>query len=212
MRALVALLLFVSVPCGLAQRDFLTAEEADLVRLAQEPSDRLKFYVQFAQQRLELVRQLLQQEKPGRAALVHDLLDEYTKIIDAIDVVVDDALQRKLEVALGTEAVAAGEKEMLAVLEKIVASQPKDRARYEFVLDQAVETTRDSLELAQEDLAKRSEAVAAREEREKKERESALSPKEADQKRAAEKKTEEEKEKKKPPTLLRKGETVKKTP
>jgi Fe2+ transport system protein B len=212
MRALVALLLFVSVPRGLAQRDFLTAEEADLVRLAQEPSDRVKFYVQFAQQRLELVRQLLQQEKPGRAALVHDLLDEYTKIIDAIDVVVDDALQRKLEVALGMEAVAAGEKEMLAVLEKIVASQPKDHARYEFVLDQAVETTRDSLELAQEDLAKRSEAVAAREEREKKERESALAPKEADQKRAAEKKTEEEKDKKKPPTLLRKGETVKKTP
>lgn len=212
MRVLVALLLFVGVPRGLAQRDFLTAEEADLVRLAQEPNDRLKFYVQFAQQRLELVRQLLQQEKPGRAALVHDLLDEYTKIIDAIDVVADDALQRKLEVALGIEAVAAGEKGMLAVLEKIVASHPKDYARYEFVLDQAVETTRDSLELAQEDLAKRSETVAAREEREKKERESALSPKEAEDKRAADKKAEEEKDKKKPPTLLRKGETVKKTP
>ena len=45
-----------------------------------------------------------------------------------------------------------GEKEVLKSLEKIQDSQPKDMARYEFVLKQAVESTRDSLELSQGDL------------------------------------------------------------
>jgi len=193
-----------------AQRDFLTTEEADLVRLAQEPSERLKLYAQFAKQRLELVRQLLTQDKPGRAGLVHDLLEDYTKIIDAIDTVADDALQRKLEIDLGMEAVTAGEKEMLAVLEKLVAGQFKDRARYQFALDQALETTRDSLEVSQEDLGKRSQDVAAREQRATKQRESLMQPKDVEEMRAAEKKTAEKTQKKKAPTLLRKGETLKK--
>ncbi len=209
-RALLALCLASAVPPALAQRDFLTTEEADLVRLAQEPSERLKLYVQFARQRLELIRQLLEKETPGRAAMVHELLENYTSIIDAIDAVADDALQRKLEIEVGMEAVAAGEKEMLAVLEKIAASNPKDLARYDFALKQALETTRDSLELSEEDLGKRSEDVAAREQREKKEREAAMQPTELEQKRAAEKKAAEEQEKKKAPTLLRKGETIKK--
>jgi hypothetical protein len=207
---LLAVLLAVGLLEPQAQRDFLTTEEADLVRLAQDPNDRLKLYVQFAKQRLELVRQLLTQEKPGRAGMVHDLLEDYTNIIDAIDTVADDALQRKLEIDLGMEAVAAGEKDMLAVLEKIAASPPKDFERFEFVFQQALETTRDSLELSQEDLGKRSAEVTEREQREKKQIEGMMQPKDLEEKRAAEKKTEEETQKKKAPTLLRKGETLKK--
>jgi len=193
-----------------AQRDFLTAEEADLVRLAQDPSERLKLYVGFAKQRLEQVRQLLALDKPGRAGLVHDLLEDYTQIIDAIDTVADDALQRKLEIDVGMEAVAAGEKEMLAILEKIAAVPHKDLTHYEFALQQALETTRDSLELSEEDLGKRSQEVAEREQREKKQRESLMQPKDLEEKQAAEKKAAEEQQKKKAPTLLRKGETLKK--
>jgi len=205
---LLALLLLGAVPQ--AQRDFLTTEEADLVRLAQDPNEQLKLYVGFAKQRLELVRQLLAQDKPGRAGMVHDLLEDYTQIIDAIDTVADDALRRKLEIDMAMEAVAAGEKEMLAVLEKIAAVPHKDLTRYEFALQQALETTRDSLELSEEDLGKRSAAVAEREQREKKQIESMMQTKDLEEKRAAEKKAAEEQQKKKPPTLLRKGETLKK--
>jgi len=203
-------LLLAAGPAEQAQRDFLTTEEADLVRLAQEPNDRLKLYVGFARQRLEQVRQLLRDEKPGRAGMVHHLLEDYTKIIEAIDAVADDGLRRKLEIDVGMEAVVAGEKEMLAALEKIAASRPKDLARYEFVLTQALETTQDSLELSQEDLGQRSEQVAEREKQERKEREALMQPKDVEEKRAAEKKTAEEQQKKKAPTLLRKGETLKK--
>lgn len=188
------------------RRDFLTADEADQVRLAQEPNERLKLYTRFAKLRLDLLKQMIAREKAGRSALIHDTLDEYTRIIEAIDTVADDALKRKLDIAVGMDEVIRAEKEMLAALESIGVSQPKDLARYRFALDQAIETTEDSLALSQEDLKQRAQEVVLREEREDKEREALMQPKDLERKRAEEKKAAETETKRKAPTLRRKGE------
>jgi hypothetical protein len=192
-----------------AQRDFLTADETDQVRLAQDPNDRLKLYVHFAKQRLNIAQSMLSKEKAGRSILVHDALEDYSQIIDAIDTVADDALKRKMDIREGMAAVAADEKELLDGLEKIQDKQPKDMARYEFVLKQAIETTRDSLDLSQEDMAARASAVQAQQEKEKKELESMMQPKDLDAKKAEEKKAAQAENKRKPPTLYRKGEEKK---
>src|SRR2546422_7045688 len=194
-----------------AERDFLTADEADQVRLAQIPNDRLKLYVHFAQQRLDLLKQMFASKKPGRSALIHDTLEDYSQIIEAIDTVTDDALKRKVAVDEGVAAVASAEKGMLPVLKKFEESRPPDFSRYEFSLKQAIETTADSLELSEEDLTARSTQVQTKAKREKEEIESVMQPKDLEEKKAEEKKAAaDQKKQRKPPTLLRKGEEIKK--
>jgi hypothetical protein len=211
MKPLILLCLALALPLAAQKRDFLTADEIDQVRIAQEPNERLKLYVHFARQRLDQLQQLFASQKPGRSVLIHDLLDDYTQIIDAIDTVTDDALKRKVAVDLGVTAVAQAEKEMLPVLQKFSDSEPKDLSRYDLTLKQAIETTSDSLELAQEDLGARSTDVQKKAEREEKEIESVMQPKDLDEKKAQEQKAETaQKNQKKAPTLLRKDEAAKK--
>lgn len=192
------------------QRDFLTTDEADQIRLIQEPNERLKLYLHFAKQRLDLIQQAVAQEKAGRSKLLHDLLEDYTRVIEAIDTVTEDALKRSADVSLGVKAVVESETEMLAALEKIRESEPKDIARYQFVLEQAIETTKDSQEMAAIDLKDRAQELAAREKEIKKDREALMGKEQLEVKRAEEKK--ETEQKRKAPTLRRKGEVVKEQP
>jgi hypothetical protein len=204
--------------CGLllaaplaAQRDFLNADETDQIKESQEPNARLKLYAGFAKQRVEMVKSLLSKEKAGRSILIHDALEDYSKILDAIDDVADDAISRKVDVRLGLTAVAAVEKEMLPVLKHAQDSQPKDMERYAFALTQAIETTNDSMDLAMEDLGKRTKDVEARQEKQKKTIEENMTPaeregKQAEDQKAAVEEQKKEQQKKKAPTLMRPGE------
>ena len=195
-------------------RDFLTADEIDQIKEAQEPNARVTLYAKFAKERIDMVKSLMSKDKPGRSVLIHDALEDYAKIIDAIDEVTDTALAHTVDMKLGLKAVEAAEKDALPVLKKFQESHPKDFDRYEFALRSAIETTTDSLELAQEDLGKRGKDVETREAKAKKASEDAMSPveregKQADDKKAAAAEQTADPDKppaRKPPTLMRPGE------
>ncbi|HWR52398.1 MAG TPA: hypothetical protein VN428_14900 [Bryobacteraceae bacterium] len=202
--------LVMTIPAAAQERDFLTTNEADQVRLAQEPNQRLNLYVVFAKQRLDQMEQLAKEDRPGRSALIHDLLEQYTEIIDAIDTIADEALRKKVDIAPGMKIVADAEKEFAAQLRRLQEAKPADMGRYEFVLGQAIDATDDSLEAANEDLGKRTEQVVAREKREQEKLEGLMQPKDLEAKRAEQKKqAEAAKKERKRPSLLKPGEKAK---
>lgn len=201
-------LLLVAVQAGAQTRDFLNTTEVEQIRLTQEPNERLALYAKFAKMRVDIIMQTLQKQKPGRSLLIHDMLEDYSHIIEAIDSVADDALRRKLAVDKGMLAVIPAEKDFTERLSKIEEMNPPDLSRFDFVLKQAIDTTADSLELSMEDSKKRQADILAADEKEKKERESSMSDKEvaARKKQDSDAAAETDKAKKKIPSLYKPGE------
>jgi hypothetical protein len=185
-------------------RDFLTPNEIEQVREVQEPNERLEIYVHFAKQRMDLLNQYLASNKPGRSLFIHNTIGDYSQIIEAMDAVSDDALLHKKSIDKGLIVVLGAEKEFLGQLQKIEDSEPKDLDLYKFVLDDAIQTTSDSRDMAMENSGKRAGELEAAEQKEEKARESVMSAKEiADRKKSA---GAQQSQQKKIPSLYRPGE------
>lgn len=206
--AAACLLALASLPAQ--DRDFLSTDEVEQVRLTQEPNARLMLYNKFAEARILQVEDLLKAEKAGRSVLIHDLLEDLVDILDTVDTVADDALRNNMQIAEGMQDVAKRHAVMAEKLRKIDQMELSDRARYQFQLQMAIDTVEDSLELAQEDLAKRKGDVLAKDKAEKAEREALRTPQDvADRKEADKKQAEFDKKTgrtRKAPSLYKPGE------
>lgn len=214
MKLLILSLALASTSLLIAQedREFLTPNEVDLVREAQDPNARLLLYVQFARMRMDLLDQYLAKEKPGRSIFIHNTLEDYSKIIESIDSVSDDALRRNRPIDKGMVAVADAEKDFLAKLNKIQDREPKDLDRYKFVLSQAIDTTTDSRELSLQDAQKRSAELTAADAKAQKDREAMMPTKEVKERKQAAEDQSDQEPKKKIPTLLKPGEKLPQQP
>lgn len=205
--AVVGLLTLASMSVCYAQdRDFLTPNEIEQVRDAQDPNARLMVYVKFARQRMDLIEQSLAKDKPGRSIFIHNYLEDYNHIIEAIDSVSDDALRHHLDISKGTVGVIDAEHEFLEKLNKIEDSEPRDLDRYKFLLSEAIDTTSDSQDLAKEDSGKRTGELATGDAKEQKEREAMMPSKEVKERKkdaAA-----QEEPTRKLPSLLKPGEKI----
>jgi hypothetical protein len=200
---LTALALCCGCLCQAQDRDFLSPNEVVQIREAQDPNMRLTLYVNFARQRIDLIQNYLAKEKAGRSIFIHNYLDDYTHIIEAIDSVADDALRHNKPIDKGMLAVLSGEKDFLDALGKIQDSNPKDLDRYKFLLTEAIDTTSDSHELSMQDSTKRGGELSSEDAKEKKDREAMMPAKEV---KARHTEAAQDAEKKKIPSLYRPGE------
>jgi hypothetical protein len=213
----VAAALIASTAPVWAERDFLTPEEVEKVREAQEPNDRLKLYVLFARERIDEFQKLMAKEKKGRSILARDLLEDYTHIIEAIDTVSDDALRRKVDISLATQSVQTSERNFAGTLRKIYDSGPADRDIYHVAFEEAMATTLDSLDASTDATPERGNSLSAKDEKAKKDAESILQAEDSKgQPPPAEQSADNKpadpnnptQPRRKPPTLLKPGETI----
>lgn len=208
--ALTLLCLPVAAQEYLGVRDFLTEHEADVIRQTQESPDRIAAYTHFATLRLELVDQLLAKEQAGRGAKIHRNLEDYGRILEAIDMVVDDALLRDRDLAETIGPLVEAERGFLARLEKIEQADSDDLWRYEFVLEDALDITADSLELSEADLDDRKRDIIDSDGAEKAARERTMTDARRKDVDKAKKKTatKEAEHERKRPSLLGSGENL----
>jgi hypothetical protein len=87
-KKLVVLLVLLTAVASARKRDPLTEAEEDQIRnAAQEPYKRLKLYIKFTQARLDAIDQLRSDPKQadGRGRKIHDLLEDFTALMDEIN-------------------------------------------------------------------------------------------------------------------------------
>lgn len=191
-------------------REFLTDYEIEVLRENQAMDKRISAYAKFAALRLELIEQTLEKEEAGRAAKVHRSLKEYASIIQAVDDVIDDALLRNKKLDGALSILLEAEQRFAARLAVIAGAEEADAWRYEFVLEDAIGITEDSMDLLAEDLGTRKRTVVLQEETEKQRQKERMAPERRKEvERASQQEAAEQAERKrKRPSLLRPGEKI----
>jgi len=158
-------LVLLSVAASARRRDPLTEAESDQLReAAQEPYKRLKLYIKFAEARLTSIDELRADPKEanGRGRKIHDLLEDFTLLVDEINQNLDTYQGKPMtkddrkDFHKGLKEVIAGNDrftQKLNGLKTIMESDAPNRIEaqdYRFAFQDAEEAVKSSQELARE--------------------------------------------------------------
>jgi len=144
------------------RRDPLTAPETDELReVAQEPVKRLKLYVKYGQARMTAIEQLRSDPKlaEDRGRQIHDLLEDFTNIVDELDDNVDMYHERGSDLRKPLKEVIEADSDWqlrLRTLKEAPASDPnaaKEAREYYFVLESSIDSVNESADNARKILA-----------------------------------------------------------
>lgn len=144
------MLLAVSTATALTEKpDFLSDEEEDKVRDAQDPTARIVLYLDFAQNRLEKIENF--RSKPmdpeyDNGAYIDHLLDEYISITDALKNWIQEQYDRRADMRKGLTKVLEGGPRQLAELRRIKESPDRYAADYAKSLGDARDDLTDALD------------------------------------------------------------------
>ena len=159
------LLLLLSLAASARKRDPLTEAESDQLRdVAMMPEQRLKLMIKFTEARLVAIDQLRADPKlaDGRGRQIHDLLEDFTTLMDEINDNLDQFEARTMDKDT-TKQYHKGLKELieaderfdlkLKALQSAAETNPQTKKEYldfRFVLQDAQESLKSNADMARE--------------------------------------------------------------
>lgn len=131
------------------QKDYLTSLEADKIRDAETPNERIKLFVQYADDRLKKFQYELEHPSANRhAEMLNYLMNSYIGCVDDASDLIQEGIEKQQNVRAGVDLMASRAKEFLEVLQKI-AAEGKEIDVYKINLDDAIEGTQDAIKDAE---------------------------------------------------------------
>lgn len=165
------LLLATAIPAVAQKRDPLTESESDqIAELSQEPDKRIKLLLKFIQARMASIEQIEGDPRMAqdRGKQVHDLLEDFTSLIDELDDNVDEYSDKKADIRKALKDVIETNTSFQLKLRtlKEQKSNSKEFGAYNFALQNATEAVNSSLDNARQALDELEKAL--KEEKKKK--------------------------------------------
>jgi hypothetical protein len=150
MRAILALALAGAL-AGIAaaqvgpEKDYLSGYEADKIRDAETPNEKIKLFIQFADDRLKKFQYELEHpSQTNHTQQLNYLMNSYIGCVDDAADLMQEAAQKQQNVRAGVDLIAGKAKEFLEILKKIQAAG-KEIEVYKDNLDDAIEGTQDAI-------------------------------------------------------------------
>lgn len=140
----------VAAPRAAGQKDYLSQLEADKIRDAEEPRERIRLFVLFAEDRLkkfqyELTKGASDRRRGERMAV---LLEAFSGCMDDASGLMELGRMKQQDILKGVKFLQTKGKEFLAELERQAAAAPAD-ATYKENLELAQLSVKDALEEAE---------------------------------------------------------------
>jgi hypothetical protein len=131
------------------EKDYLSDIEADKIRDAETPNDRVKLFLTFAEDRLKKFQYELEHPSPNKhSEMLNFLMNAYGGCVDDAADVIQVSLSKQENIRQGIDLMASKAAEFLVILQKYQKEGP-GLDIYKDNLDDAIEGTQDALNEAE---------------------------------------------------------------
>jgi len=127
------------------EKDYLSANEADKIRDAETPNEKIKLFMQYADDRLKKFQYELEHpSQTNHTQMLNYLMNAYVGCVDDAADLMQEGVQKQQNVRAGIDLIASRTKEFLEVLKKI-QSEGKEIEVYKENIEDAIEGTQDAI-------------------------------------------------------------------
>lgn len=129
------------------RKDYLSDEEADKIRDAREPAERIKLYMTFAEDRLQKFEYELNRnvQERRRSDILNGLLNGYSGCVDDAADQIALAIEKHADIHEALKLMRTKDTAFLAILQKYDKDGP-ELDTYRDTLEDAIEGTKDALD------------------------------------------------------------------